>query len=145
MPDLSHEGSKQFWKEFMNGSIYKIIDFIEQTEDWVVSNDPKTIDALAQLSDYLEKADSKTEFPQKQFIHICAYAHLSQKLKIMHTLDTIQPGLATQLIQTAEKSPKSNLSASIFLKRNLLFERMRILSKILAPNRIQIVQKIYES
>lgn len=145
MPDLSHEGSIQFWREYMGGSIYDIINFIEQTEDWVASNDPKVEEALKNLADYFDQANSKTEFSHEDLITICAYVYLSQKLSIMQALDNTQPGLATQLIQTAEKAPKDDISSTTFLKRNIIFERMRILSRVLNPDRIQLVQKIYES
>lgn len=145
MPNLSHESSIEFWKDFMGGAVLNIIEFIEQTEDWVISNDPKIQEALEKLGSYLDTADNKTNLDHNHLIHICAYIHMSQKLRIMQALDNIQPGLATQLIQTAEKSAKSDKNAHTFLQRNLLFERMRILSRVLAPDRIQTVQKIYES
>lgn len=145
MPDLTHEGAKQFWSEFMNGSIYDVIAFIEQAEHWTVSDDPRVVEALETLSKKFENADSKTSFSHDHLIRICAYVHLSQKLKIMQELDTIHPGLATKLIQSAEQAPPEDKDAATFLKRNVIFERMRILSRILTPKRIQMVQKIYES
>lgn len=145
MSTLSHDSSKEFWKDFMGGSIYDIIDFIEQTEDWVVSNDPTVNEALDKLSQYFTQADSKSALPHTDLIHVCAYVYLSQKLRIMQSLDNIQPGLATQLIQTAEKAPTKDSSAFVFLQRNLIFERMRILSRILHSDRIQLVKKLYES
>lgn len=129
----------------MGGSIYDIIDFIEQTEDWVVSNDPAVSEALDKLSQYFATADSKSAPPHADLIHICAFVYLSQKLRIMQSLDSMQPGLATQLIQSAEKAPKTENSAFVFLQRNLIFERMRILSRILDSGRIQLVKKLYES
>jgi len=49
------------------------------------------------------------------------------------------------MIKDAEKNAANNPAANTFLKRNLIFERMRIISRLLAPSRIQLVQKIYES
>lgn len=145
MANLSHEGSLQFWKEFMGGSIYEIVDFIEQTEDWVASDDPKVEEAMKNLSEFFDQATSKNEFSHQDLIQICAYIYLSQKLSVMQTLDNIQPGLATHLIQTAESAPKDDDASSTFLKRNVIFERMRILSRVLDPERIQLVQRVYES
>lgn len=145
MSDLSHDNAKQFWKDFMGGAIYDIIEFIEQTEDWVASEDPKAQASLDALSQHFNQATTNTGFSDQDLIQVCAYVYLSQKLRIMQLIDTLQPGGATQLIQTAENAPKSDKPAAVFLQRNLIFERMRILSRILDPNRIQLVQKIYET
>ena len=37
MPSLDHEASKQFWQEYMGGSIYPLISFIEETDKLMVN------------------------------------------------------------------------------------------------------------
>lgn len=145
MPNFSHENAKQFWKEFMGGSIYDLINFIEQTEGWTVSQDDQLDDALKKLGTFFDTATSNTTVPKELLLRVCASVYLSQKLRIMQALDTLQPGGATELIQHAEKTADTDPYAQAFLQRNLRFERMRILTRILTPERIQLVQKIYES
>ena len=145
MPDLSHESAVKFWNSFMGGSVAPVISFIEHTEDWVDSQNISTEEALQKLGSYLDTATDTSNLSETDLVNICAYIHLSQKLRIMQVVDSIAPGVATKMIKEAEKSAATNPAANTFLKRNLVFERIRIISRLFAPNRIQLVQKIYES
>jgi intracellular multiplication protein IcmW len=145
MPDLSHESAIEFWNGFMSGSIAHIIAFIEHTENWVNSSDPTVVESLAKLGTYLDTATEESNLSEEELVKICAALHLSQKLRIMQISDSISPGLATKMIKAAEANAADDNMSKIFLQRNLIFERMRIISRLLSPNRIQLVQKIYES
>ena len=129
----------------MGGAVAPIISFIEHTEDWVESQNISTEEALEKLGRYLDTATDASNLSESDLVNICAYIHLSQKLRIMQVVDSIAPGAATKMIKDAEKNAANNPAANTFLKRNLIFERMRIISRLLAPSRIQLVQKIYES
>ena len=129
----------------MGGAVAPIIKFIEHTEDWVESDNPATQEALVSLGEYLDTATDASNLAEIDLVRICAYLHLSQKLRIMQVVDSIAPGTATKMITEAEKNAVNDDAANAFLKRNLIFERIRIISRIVAPSRIQMVQKIYES
>ena len=82
MPSLSHDSALGFWKEFMNGSVFPIIQFIEGSEDWVNTDDPEIITSLERLSEFLGTASDKTNLSEIDFVKVCAPLHLSQKLRI---------------------------------------------------------------
>ena len=145
MPDLSHESAIEFWKNFMGGAVLPIIEFIEHTESWVESHNPEIEGALTELGNYLDTATDASNLSEIDLVRICAYLHLSQKLRIMQLVDSIAPGAATKMIKEAEKSALDDGCAKTFLQRNLVFERMRISARLFSPARIQMVQKIYES
>lgn len=144
MPDLSHESALNFWKTFMGGSIVTIIEFIEQTEDWVNLSEADN-EALEKLGELLDRISPDQPLSEQQFIDICAPLYLSQKLRIMQAMDTLSPGFASSMIKTAEKDAESDLVCQAFIKRNLLFERMRLVSRIFHNDRLQLVQRIYEN
>ena len=144
MPDLSHESALDFWKTFMGGSVAHIIQFIEHTEDWVNLSDEDQA-ALKDLGRYLDNINSDSKPSEADFAEACATLHLSQKLRIMQALDAVSPGFATRMISAAEKNAASSPLSKMFLQRNLIFERMRIISRVFSKSRLQLVQKLYEN
>ena len=36
MPDLSHDGVHQFWKDYPDPMIYRVVSFMEGVEHWTV-------------------------------------------------------------------------------------------------------------
>ena len=145
MAKLDHDSSRVFWQSFMGGSVYPVIEFIEETEDWIKLDHPDIDSALDELGTYLDAPPEKVAFDHLDLVRICATLHLSQKLRIMQIVDQISPGTATKMISTAEEHTESDELAKIFLARNIQFERMRILIRVMSPKRIKMVQEIYES
>ena len=143
MPDLSHESALDFWKTFMGGSVAHIIQFIEHTEDWVQLSE-EDLTALDEFGRYLDNVTSDTSMNEKDIAEVCAKLHLSQKLRIMQAVDAVSPGFATRMITAAEKNALSSELSKMFLQRNLIFERMRIISRVFSKSRLQLVQKLYE-
>ena len=145
MAKLDHESSKEFWQSFMDGSVYPIIQFIEETEDWVDLSHKDLDSSLTSLGDYFQSPPENVALNHLDLVHVCAPLHLSQKLRIMQIVDRISPGTATKMISAAEEHAENDPLASIFLKRNILFERIRILVRVLNPIRIKMVQELYET
>ena len=76
---------------------------------------------------------------------MAAYLKATRKLLLMQTLDTAYPGAASKLLMQAENSSKSpNDAPGLFLKRNVIFERLRLLSRVFSPERLEMVLKILE-
>ena len=57
----------------------------------------------------------------------------------------VHPGSASKiLIHAEEKSLGSHDAASFFLKRNIVFERLRLLSRTFSEYRLQLVSRALE-
>jgi intracellular multiplication protein IcmW len=67
----------------------------------------------------------------------------------MQFLDIVKPGTASKLLIYAEEHTKDkdqvDKYADLFLKRNLAFERLQLLGRVFAPERINLVLKALES
>jgi len=66
-------------------------------------------------------------------------------LRIMQCLDTAHPGAASKLLMFAEKSnasPTNNIG--LFLRRNIVFERLRLLGRVFSEERFILVQNAIE-
>ena len=144
MPNLDHESSLQFWQHFMGGAVYDTIEFLEKNESWTLADHESIQEQLATLGQELDKGSNTMDFDLTSLIRICSLLHMSQKLRIMQCVDAIKPGTATRMISASESASSSDELAKIFLQRNMIFERTRILQRILSPDRLQKLRKLYE-
>ena len=53
--------------------------------------------------------------------------------------DEITPGAASKIIAAAERSKKDNVGAQTFLKRNIIFERFRLMPRVLSSERLDFI------
>ena len=144
MPSLDRKDAREFWKNFLDGSVYQIVSFLEASETWALTTNSDVEVALAKLGDTLDQAQQGFAFDLTALVTISSTINMSQKLRIMQLVDSVSPGTATQMISHAEANASSNTYAALFLQRNMIFERMRILSRLLSTQRITTVQNVYE-
>ncbi|HRE32439.1 MAG TPA: phosphoesterase, partial [Candidatus Berkiella sp.] len=76
-------------------------------------------------------------------IKVLANLRSGRALRLMQFLDVLKPGTASKLLIYAEEQTKDaahkNRYADLFLKRNLAFERLQLLGRVFAPERINLV------
>lgn len=145
MADLTTEGVYKFWSQFQDKSIQRVVTFMDGVEYWTLDGNSDLEDAMKKLSTKLEDV-GKTDLDEKdKFIHLCCYLKASRSLRLMHSMDTNNPGCASKLLIYAEENGREdNPYASLFLRRNIVFERLRLLSRIFAPPRLALITKALE-
>ncbi len=145
MPKLDLKSSHEFWKNYDDPMIYRVIAFMETAEDFTLDGDPdleKSIDKLGQALDALSSFELGKE---DEFVTLCSHLKTSRILRLLQTIDTIDPGSASKLLMYAEENNSpDNAMASLFLRRNIVFERLRLLARVFSPERFQMVLKILE-
>jgi intracellular multiplication protein IcmW len=145
MADLSNKGSHQYWYEYKDSIIYRVISFMEGVEDWTLDGDQKLEEALSKLGMTLEDIANIDLQQEDQFIQLCAYIKAGRALRLMQCLDTAHPGAASKLLMHAEEVSQSSEDVpGLFLRRNIVFERLRLLGRVFAPERLALVQKALE-
>ncbi len=148
MPDLSHEASAQYWFEFVDPMIYKVITFMESVEEWTLDGDPeleKALNDLGKALDNIENIDLGMLAEEEKFIRIVGNIKTGRGLRLLQALDTVHPGSASRiLIHAEETTMDSNDPAGFFLKRNIIFERLRLLARVFSEYRLQLVLKALE-
>lgn len=148
MPNLSHEESAKYWNEYMDPMIYRVITFMESVENWTIDGDPKLEEALKKLGeelDDIEAVDMNTLGEEEKFIRIVSQIKTSRGLRLLQSIDTVHPGSASKvLVHAEETSISANDPAGYFLKRNIIFERLRLLSRVFSEYRLNIVAKALE-
>lgn len=148
MPDLSHEASAQYWHEYMDPMIYRVITFMESVEDWTLDGNPELEQAITQLGkelDDIEKIDMGTLAQEDIFIRLVGNIKSGRGLRLLQAIDTIHPGSASRiLIHAEETSTGSHDPAGFFLKRNIVFERLRLLARVFSEYRLRLVARALE-
>ncbi|KTD58487.1 intracellular multiplication protein IcmW [Legionella sainthelensi] len=148
MPDLSHEASAKYWFEYIDPMIYKVITFMESVEDWTLDGNPEFEKAMEQLGkelDDIEKIDMGLLAEEEKFIRIVGNIKSGRGLRLLQAIDTVHPGSASRiLIHAEETSTGSNDPAGVFLKRNIVFERLRLLSRVFCQYRLKLVLRALE-
>lgn len=145
MPSLDLASAHEFWKNYDDPIIYRVIAFMETAEGWSFDGNPELEKALTTLSDSLDQLTSFELSKEHQFVTLCTHLKTSRILRLLQMIDTIDPGSASKLLMYAEEnnSPE-NAMAGLFLKRNIVFERLRLLARIFSKDRIELVLKILE-
>lgn len=145
MLDLSVAGTDKFWQDRQDPFLIKIIKIIEDAEDWVLDGDPEIEAALTQLAAALDNPMDFQIIDEEFYVNVLVSIKLSRSLRIMQHIDSIKPGSASKLLIYAEVASKSvNDTPGIFLNRNLVFERLQLLSRIFAAERFNIAIQAVE-
>ena len=145
MPDLSEQGAHQFWHAYRDPMIYRVISFMESVENWTLDGDPQLETAMQELGTTLEDVGNIDLQQEDLFIKICAYIKAGRALRLMQAIDTAHPGAASKLLMHAEETTHSNDDVpGLFLRRNIVFERLRLLGRVFAPERLNLVLKALE-
>lgn len=145
MPLIDLQASHEFWKNYEDPMIYRVIAFMESAEGWTLDGDPTLEQAIATIGSNLDKITRFELSKEEQFITLCAHIKTSRILRLLQAIDTIDPGSASKVLMYAEENntPEHPL-AGLFLRRNIVFERLRLLARVFAPERFEIVLKALE-
>lgn len=148
MPDLSIPAVHQFWKEYEDPSIYRVIIFMESVENWTLDGDPSLEAALKRLGEELDDIGgiNMGELGHEEiFIRLACNIKTGRGLKLLQSIDSVHPGSASRLLVHAEETSTSPQDiAGIFLRRNIVFERLRLLSRVFSPGRFNLVTRALE-
>jgi intracellular multiplication protein IcmW len=148
MPDLSHLASAQYWNDYVDPMIYRVITFMESVEDWTLDGNPELEEAINQLGrelEDIEKVDMGKLNQEANFIRLVGNIKSGRGLRVLQAIDTVHPGSASRiLIHAEETSTGSHDPAGFFLKRNIVFERLRLLARVFSEYRIKLVARALE-
>jgi intracellular multiplication protein IcmW len=145
MPDFSSKAIHEFWARYEDPTIYKVIAFMETVETWTPDQSEEAEAALKELGKTLENIDNADLENEDPFIDILTFLRTGAGLRLLQCLDTANPGAASKILIYAEENSQNQDDApSIFLRRNIVFERLRLLSRVFSKERLDLVQKAIE-
>ncbi len=150
MPDLHLNAVNAFWDSYDRRTLYRVIVALERVEHWVLDDIPEVEAALIRLGEVMDRSQGFELSDEAKFIRILANTRASRALRLLQALDIAKPGSASQLLMYAEEASAEGEGkipdrfAQLFLKRNLVFERLQLLSRVFAPQRISLVLQALE-
>jgi intracellular multiplication protein IcmW len=148
MPDLSHDACAQYWYEYADPMIYRVVTFMESVEDWTHDGDAaleQAITKLGQELDDITSIDLNKLAESDNFIRLVAHVKTGRGLRLLQALDTVHPGSASKILIHAEESSLGSQDPSgFFLKRNIVFERLRLLSRTFSEQRLKLISRALE-
>ena len=145
MPSLAAQDVHQFWKDFQDKAIYRVVTFMEGVESWTEDGSADLETALTRLGQLLDNIGDYALEQDENIIHIAAYLRMSRTLRLMQCVDSAHPGAASKLLMYAEQNSKSRDDPEgLFLRRNIVFERLRLLGRVFSEERLEIALKVLE-
>jgi intracellular multiplication protein IcmW len=145
MPNLSLEACHQFWHDYQDPIIYRVVTFMEGVEDWTLDGNSELEEAITRLGQALDDIGGIDLQHEDDFIKLAAYIRASRNLRLLQCLDTAHPGAASKLLMHAENtSTSSDDLPGLFLRRNIVFERLRLLTRVFSLERFSLVSKVLE-
>ena len=150
MPDLSNEAIHAFWDSYDRRTLYRVIMALENVEHWVVDKEKEIEPSVLALGQTIDMASDFDMSDEAKVIRMLANIRSSRAMRILQSLDMVKPGTASHLLMYAEEAAEDsdvgvgNKHAKLFIRRNLVFERLQLLSRVFAPQRISLVLKAVE-
>lgn len=150
MPDLHLDAVHAFWDSYDRRTLYRVIVALERVEHWILDNAPEVEAALIRLGEVMDQSSGFELSEEGKVIRVLANTRAGRALRILQALDIAKPGSASQILMYAEEASAEGEGktpdkyAKIFLRRNLVFERLQLLSRVFAPQRVSLVLKALE-
>lgn len=145
MLKLDLDSAHEFWKNYDDPMIYRVIAFMETAETFTLDGNPALEQTMNKLGAALNELASFELGKEDQFITLCSHIKTSRILRLLQAIDTIDPGSASKLLMYAEENNNpGNTMAGLFLRRNVVFERLRLLARIFSSERLEMALKILE-
>ncbi len=140
MPDMSLEGCKDFWVKNHDPFLSRVINMMGHVEDWTFDDNVELNKLLQDITDSLDEMKRIDLKDEKLFVNLLTNVKVTRSLRFMQFLDAKLPGTASKLLIYSEVASKNTDTVTgLFLNRNLIFERLQLLARIFAPQRINLV------
>ena len=83
---------------------------------------------------------------EDKFIQISSYIKIGSALRLLQCIDKAYPGAASKILMYAEElnTKTADKTSELFLRRNIVFERLRLLKRIFDEERLTRILKILE-
>lgn len=140
MPALDLKACHEFWKNYEDPMIYRVISFMETVENWTLDGEPQLEQAMGRLGQALDNVKKFELGKEAELVQLGCHIKTSRVLRLLQAIDTIEPGSASKLLMYSEEnSLNTEDPASLFLRRNIVFERLRLLGRVFSDERFQLV------
>lgn len=140
MVDLSHEAAHRYWQEYPDPIIYRVLAFMEGVESFTIDGTEAFEVAMEKVGEALDQAGNYELGLKEEFLELATYIKAMRNLRLLQALDMAHPGAASKVIMHAEETTKGEDDMpGLFLRRNIIFERLRLLSRVFDKERLALI------
>ena len=144
MVELTREDAHRYWRSYSDPRVYRALVSMESMEDWTLDGDPELEQAMTEFGLALDGIKDLDLEEQGRFVQVLSRLHMTRVLYIMQLLDQGLPGSASKLLAYAESHYETDSDAKLFVNRNILFERLRLLARVFSYDRFKQLQAVFE-
>lgn len=145
MPNIDHRDVHEFWHSYQDPTLYRVIAFMEGVEEWTVDGDPQVEEALKALGNKLDDVGNIDLQLESDMVNLCVSLKTGRYLRLLMCLDMAYPGAAAKVLMHAEEITESEQDMpGLFLRRNVVFERLRLISRVFSVERFKLITKALE-
>src|SRR3990167_11153527 len=120
MPELNYQATHQFWRDYQDPMILRVITFMESVEDWTLDGDVELEEQMNKLGQVLEDIGNIDLQQENAMIEVLAHIKTGRGLRLLMCLDMAYPGAAAKVLMKAEEVTRSQAdNAGLFLRRNV--------------------------
>ena len=146
MANFDRKAVYDFWKSFQDPTIFKVINLMESVEDWALDGQPEVEEALAKLAEAMKDLGKVELSEEDLFMKIVSHLKTGRGLSVLMNLDMAYPGAAAKVLSHAEgvRYKDGQEHTDYFLRRNLIFERLRLIGRVFSAERFKLVTDAFE-
>lgn len=144
MPDFSRQAVHQFWQDYNDPYIYRVVSFMESVEHWTYDGNPDVETALQNLGNAFENTTKFELKKEEHYIKSTSNLYITRLLRVLQALDSTHPGTASKVLMYSEQNAANNRTIEFYLRRNIAFERLRLLARVFSPERLKLLTKTLE-
>ena len=146
MVKLDLQSSHDYWASYDDPMIHRVITLMEAMEaSFTKDGDPKLEASIEKLGDIMEQLSTLEMAKEAQFVQLATFLKMPRLLRMLQAIDMIEPGSASKVLMYAEQNSAKDKIANLFLRRNIVFERLRLLSRVFSSERFAIILKALEN
>lgn len=146
MGTLDKQSVYEFWRSFQDPTIFKVVNLMESVESFALDDQPEVEEALGRLADAMNDLGKVELAAQDEFIKVVSHLKTGRGLSVLMNLDMAYPGAAAKVLSHAEgvRYKEGHEHTDYFLRRNLVFERLRLLGRVFSADRFKLVTGAFE-
>ncbi len=146
MANFDKKAVYEFWRSFQDPTIFKVINLMESVEDWAVDDDPEVEAALSNLALAMQDLGKIELAEEDLFIKIVSHLKTGRGLSLLMHLNMAYSGAAAKVLSHAEsvRYKDGQEHTDYFLRRNLIFERLRLIGRVFSADRFKLVTDAFE-
>ena len=89
MTALGPQEVHEFWRNYEDPMIYRVVSFMESVEKWTIDGNPEVEKALQELGDALEGLTKFELGNEEHYVNVLCHLKMARVLRIMQAIDNV--------------------------------------------------------